>query len=233
MPTLLERELRDQGPALARRAEAGWDDARRAGELLRRADVDYLLVAARGSSDNAARYAQYLLGLEAGITVALAAPWLFGHGHQPPRLDGAAILAISQSGRSPEVAGVLAAARAQQRPTIAITNAPSSRVGEQADVIVDLRVGPERSVAATKTYTASLHAIVQIAAALRPRRDWLTWLRRLPDVIADEVSAQLDGRERFDRVAGFSPVTALGRGLDYATACETALKVRELSGIPA
>src|SRR6476469_1330209 len=106
MPTLLERELRDQGPALARRAEAGWDDARRAGEVLRRADVDYLLVAARGSSDNAARYAQYLLG----------------PGHQPPRLDGAAILAISQSGRSPDVARVLAAARAQQRPTIAITN---------------------------------------------------------------------------------------------------------------
>ena len=130
----MESELRDQGKALSRRAAAGADAASRAAELLADADCEYVLIAARGSSDNAARYAQYLLGTTAGMSVALAAPWLFGHGHDPPRLDGAAVIGISQSGRSPDVVSVIAAARAQGRPTIAITNDPGSGLAARSDV---------------------------------------------------------------------------------------------------
>ncbi len=233
MVSQLEREMREQGGGLASRQERGWAHARVAAELLGRDDVDYLMVAARGTSDNAARYAQYLLGVHAGLTVALAAPWLFGEGRKPPRLAGAAVLAISQSGRSPDVAAVLAAARDQGRPTLAITNEPASPVAELADVVVDLHVGPERSVAATKTYTASLHALAQITAVLRPSQDWRESLDRLPTVVSDTVDAQLETRRRFDPLADLAPLTAVGRGLDYATAFETALKVRELSGRPA
>jgi glucosamine--fructose-6-phosphate aminotransferase (isomerizing) len=229
----LETELRDQGPALARREASGWRDARRAAALLGRDDVDYLLIAARGSSDNAARYGQYLLGLETGLTVALAAPWLYGHGHQPPALARAAVLAISQSGRSPDVVGVLAAARAQGRPTIALTNAAGAPLAEHADVVVDLAVGPERSVAATKTYTASLHALAQIASALAPDRISRDSLRELPARLDAAVAEQLAGRDRFDVLARARPLTVVGRGLDYATVHETALKVRELGGVPA
>jgi glucosamine--fructose-6-phosphate aminotransferase (isomerizing) len=225
--------MRSQGEALARREARGRRDAEAAAEILRRPDVDYLLAVARGSSDNAARYGQYLLGVETGLTVALAAPWLYGHGHRPPRLGRAAILAISQSGQSPDVSAVLRAAREQGRPTIAITNDVRSPVAEQADVVVSLGIEPELSVAATTTYTASLHALAQIGSRLRPGPGWEEWLGRVPDVVAATVEAQLDHRGRFDPIAERAVVTALGRGLDYATAFETALKIRELSGRPA
>ena len=233
MTSALETELRHQGSALAAREQQGWSDAAEASRLLRADDIDYLLIAARGSSDNAARYGQYLFGLEAGLSVALAAPWLFGHGHDPPRLGRAAVLAISQSGQSPDVAAVVAAARRQRRPTIALTNFPDSPVARRADVVVDLGVGPERSVAATKTYLASLHALVQIAARLRPRREWEQWLGRLPELVSEAVETELDHRGRFDGLNDLALLTMLGRGLDFAAAFETALKVRELSGKPA
>src|SRR5256714_13209536 len=119
--TQLERELRDQGAVLAGRTVEGRERAAAAAELLRREDVEFLIVAARGTSDNAARYAQYLLGSEARLTVGLAAPWLYSS-DSPPLLARGAALAISQSGRSPDIARVLLAARAQSRPTIALTN---------------------------------------------------------------------------------------------------------------
>ena len=109
--------------------------------MLGAADVDHVVIAARGSSDNAARYAQYLLGSEAGISVALATPWLFGPATRRPGSTGAAVIAISQSGRSPDVVGVLAAAREQGRPTIAITNDRHSPLAALADVVIELGVG--------------------------------------------------------------------------------------------
>src|SRR5436190_3925541 len=144
MLSRLYREMREQGDGLAGREERGRMEAEAAAEVIRADDVDYLMIVARGSSDNAARYGQYLLGADAGLVVALAAPWLFAGGRRPPRLSGAAVLAISQSGRSPDVAAVLAAARDQGRPTLAITNHPASPVAALADVVVCLNVGPER-----------------------------------------------------------------------------------------
>lgn len=192
-----------------------------------------MVIAARGTSDNAARYGQYLFGAEAGLEVGLAAPWLFGAGRRPPRLTGAAVIAISQSGRSPDVAGVLAAAREQGRPAIAITNDPGSPLADRANVVVELGVGAERSVAATKTYLGSLQALALIAAELAPHRVSRDRLARIGEVVADLAAEQLETRERFDPLAGCRLLTAVGRGLDYATACESALKLRELSGIAA
>jgi glutamine---fructose-6-phosphate transaminase (isomerizing) len=231
LPTQLEIEIREQGAALAARADAGKKAAARAAEVL--GGVDYLLIAARGSSDNAARYGQYLLGLDGGLAVGLAAPWLYGHGHRPPRLTGAAVLGISQSGRSPDIVAVLEAARSQRRPTIGITNEPRSPLARAADVTIPLGVGEERSVAATKTYVASLHALAQLGAALRPTTVTAEVLEDLPQMITELAAAQLEERERFDRLAEASLLTAVGRGLDFATACETGLKLREIGGTPA
>jgi glucosamine--fructose-6-phosphate aminotransferase (isomerizing) len=228
----LEQEAREQGDVLAARTDTGWKHAEAAAAALGRDDVDYVVVAARGTSDNAARYAQYLLGTDARLVVALAAPWLY-EGETPPRLSRAAVLAISQSGRSPDIAAVLAAARAQGRPAIAITNDPASPVAELADVVVLLMAGEERSVAATKTYLASLHAVAQIATRLRGVGDRAPWFARLPELVSSMVEDQLATRERFDGLAGVTLVTAVGRGLQFPTAYETALKLRELSGIPA
>jgi glucosamine--fructose-6-phosphate aminotransferase (isomerizing) len=229
----LERELREQGAVLEARADDGFAAANEAAGLLRRADVDYVLLAARGSSKNAARYAQYAWGSEARLSTALAAPSLYRDPGRAPKLAGAALIAISQSGRSPDVAAVLATARAQGRPTIAITNEPSSPLGEEADVVVPLLAGEERSVAATKTYLTSLHAVQQILERLRPLPGRREWLERLPSLVHEAVESQLRARRSYTPLVDRSQLTVVGRGMDLATACETALKIRELSGRPA
>jgi glucosamine--fructose-6-phosphate aminotransferase (isomerizing) len=231
-PTRLELEAREQGDVLAARAERGWEHAAAAAHVLGRDDVDYLVIAARGTSDNAARYAQYLLGLRARLVVGLAAPWLYS-GDRPPRLTRAAVLAISQSGRSPDIVGVLAAARRQGRPTMAITNDPGSPLAAVADVLVPLLAGEEQSVAATKTYLASLHAIAQIGACLDPDPDDADWFGRVPGLVSAMAAAQLAGRSQFDRLGRSALTTVVARGLQLPTAHETALKLRELSAIPA
>jgi len=230
--TQLEREIRDQARVLASRTAPGWQSAERAAALLRRADVEHLVIAARGTSDNVGRYAQYLLGSQARLLAGLAAPWLY-EGGSPPRLTGAAVLAISQSGRSPDIAAVLAAARQQGRPTLAITNHPDSPVGALGDVVVPLLTGEERSVAATKTYLASLHAVAQIAVCLSAEAGHASWFDRLPGLVEAVSQEQLATRSRFDPLSAVNLLTVVARGLQLPTAHETALKVRELSGMPA
>jgi glutamine---fructose-6-phosphate transaminase (isomerizing) len=229
--TRLEQELRDQGAALARREQVGWEGAARAAALLQRADIQYVVIAARGSSDNAARYAQYLFGADARLSVALATPALYGSAAPAPRLDGTAVIGISQSGQSPDIVGVLVAARAQGRPTIAITNDDASPLAAAADVVVPLAVEPERSVAATKTYLGSLHALLQIVEHVSPDSERRRWLGDLPAIIDDVVDAQLHTRARFDAIHDAQRLTVVGRRLGYATAYEVALKVRELGGL--
>src|SRR5437867_7563451 len=155
----LETELREQPEALARLLERQADSARTAGRLFRRHDIRYLLIASRGSSSNVARYAQYLLGRAHRVPVMFATPSLYTIYGQPPRLEGAAVLGISQSGASPDVTSVLAEARRQGRPTIAITNVPDSPLAREADAVLLLEAGEERAVAATKTDMNSLGAI--------------------------------------------------------------------------
>jgi glucosamine--fructose-6-phosphate aminotransferase (isomerizing) len=227
--TRLESELLEQGEVLASRIDASGPAA----DLLRSSGTDYLLLGGRGSSDNAARYAQYLLGMHAQLSAGLATPWLFAGDFAPPSLRGGAVLAVSQSGGSPDVVALLAAAPKQGRPAIAVTNAPGSPLAATADVVVPLGAGRERSVAATKSYAASLHALAQLALALRPDPDMEDWLARLPELLAGFVEEQLESRAQFDALAESAWLTVIGRGLNYATAHETALKLRELSGTPA
>jgi glucosamine--fructose-6-phosphate aminotransferase (isomerizing) len=226
----LEVELLEQGKVLETRMQAGRDAAHDAAGLLRAAPVDYLLLGGRGSSDNAARFGQYLLGMHAGLSTGLAAPWLFGGDFPAPSLRGGGVLAVSQSGGSPDVVALLAASRAQRRPAIAITNDPGSPLAASADVVVPLGAGAERSVAATKSYLASLHAMVQLALALRPDSEMASWLARLPELVNRVVEQQLEARAYFDPLDASQWLTVIGRGLNYATAHETALKLRELSG---
>ncbi len=231
MSSLLEREIESQGSVLRSRAAAGAHAAARAAQVL--VGVDHVVIAARGSSDNAARYAQYLLGDELGLEVDLAAPWLYRERDRAPRLTRAGVIGISQSGRSPDIVAVLAAARTQGRPTVAITNDPGSPLAAEADTVIPLLTGAERSVAATKTFLASLHAAVQLADALAPSPTRACWLAELPDLVDAMTVRQLAERARFDALLRAPLITVTGRGLAFATACESALKLRELSGAPA
>ena len=136
----LEAELREQPESLRHLLERQVGAAQAAARLFRRRDVRFLLIASRGSSSNVARYAQYLLGRAHRVPVMFATPSLYTIYGQPPRLDGALAIGISQSGASPDVVAVLAEAREQGRPTLALTNAPESPLAKTADVVLPLEM---------------------------------------------------------------------------------------------
>src|SRR5712691_10548428 len=162
----LETELREQPAALARLLDRQGARAAELAAAFRPDDVRYVLIASRGSSSNAARYAQYVLGRANRVPVMFATPSLYTLYEQPPRLDGAVVVGISQSGASPDVASVLAEARRQGRPTIALTNDSVSPLAQQADAVLPLDAGEERAVAATKTYLNSLGALALLFATI-------------------------------------------------------------------
>src|SRR5438067_13650636 len=162
----LETELREQPAALARLLEQQGARSAELAAAFRRDDVRYVLIASRGSSSNAARYAQYVLGRANRMPVTFATPSLYTVYEQPPRLDGALVIGISQSGASPDVGSVLAEARRQGRPTLALTNDPGSPLAVLADMVLLLEAGEERAVAATKTYLNSLAAIALLFTAI-------------------------------------------------------------------
>jgi glucosamine--fructose-6-phosphate aminotransferase (isomerizing) len=227
----LEQELRQQPAALARLIEKQLGYAEQVRELFLRDDVQYILIASRGSSSNAARYAQYLLGRAYRVPVAFATPSLFTLYEQPPRLDGALVIGISQSGKSPDVVEVVAEARRQGRPTIALTNTPASPLGLAADGVLKLEAGKEQAVAATKTYVNSLGAVALLFATSTADAQALGELQRLPEQLAAQLDESWGHVAEIDRLGAVDGGTVVSRGINYCTAFEIALKIRELSGL--
>ena len=198
-----------------------------------RGQFDYILVAARGSSDNAARYAQYQFGVHNQIQVALATPSLFTLYRRPPRLAGALVVGISQSGQSPDIVAVIAEARRQGRPTIAITNRIGSPLAAAAGHVINLRAGEERAVAATKTYTASLAALALLSSLLADDGELLAQLQNLPGWMEQAIDLLKPLLARVERYRYLDRCAVIGRGYNYATAFEIALKVKELTRVVA
>jgi glucosamine--fructose-6-phosphate aminotransferase (isomerizing) len=229
--TRLELELREQPVALERLLHAQGAAAKDLGALLRRRDVRYLLIASRGSSSNAARYAQYLLGRANRVPVAFATPSLYTLYEQPPRLEGALVIGISQSGESPDVCAVIEEARRQGRPTIALTNRPGSPIAAAADAVLPLEAGEERAVAATKTYLNSLGAIALLFAWSTRDTSALRELELMPGRIAEQLDRSFEDAALLDSYGGIHGGTVVARGINYGTAFEVALKIRELSGL--
>lgn len=194
---------------------------------------DYALIAARGSSDHAALYAKYAWAALDGRPVALAAPSLLTLYDAPPRMNGALVVGISQSGQSPDIVAVLAEAQRQRRPTLAVTNDPTSPLAAVADAVIALGVGPERSVAATKTYTAELAVMAAIAATLSGSRERLAELRALPDALAATLALSDAVTSHAERYRYLDRCVVIGRGYNYATAFELALKLKELTYVMA
>jgi glucosamine--fructose-6-phosphate aminotransferase (isomerizing) len=232
-PSLFETELREQPLVLARLLAEGRATAERVAERVRARDVRFAVLAARGTSDNAARYGQYLLGIRNGLVAALATPSLFTQYRATPSLEGALAIGISQSGQSPDIVEVLRAARAQGAPTIAITNDPESPLAAAAEFVFPLLAGPERAVAATKTYSAQLMALAMLSAALRgDEEDWEE-LRSVPELVAEAIELNgglLAEAQRFRERTG---LIVVGRGYNLSTASEIALKVKETSALMA
>src|ERR1700681_2134420 len=195
---------------------------------IRAANCRGLVIAARGSSDHAALYAKYLFGARNHMLVTLAAPSLFTSYGSPPNLEGQCVIGISQSGSSPDVVAVIEEAARQGRVTIAVTNDPQSLLARVADLHLPLGAGPERSVPASKTYVASLLALALVSQALDPDPSFEAALGQVPPALA----AALEQDEELDRLvpALLGPrAIVLGRGFNFSTAEEIALKLTETS----
>ncbi len=229
-PSRLAAEIASQPDEVARFLDRAEPEARRIVAAL--PPFGWALVAARGSSDHAGTYARYLWGHLAAIPVASAAPSLGTIYGTPPRLEGALVVGLSQSGQSPDIVAVVEEGRRQGRPTLAITNDPASPLAGAADFVLPLGLTPERSIAATRTYTGTLAAVALLGALLPgaesapPRLDAL---RRIPDAMA---RALADADEPCARVAArlrdAGTLLVVARGLNLCTAEEIALKLREI-----
>lgn len=193
--------------------------------------VQYAFLAARGTSDNAGRYANYLWGAHNGLPLALATPSLFTYYQSPPRLQNALVIGISQSGQSPDIVSVLDEGRKQGCLTLAITNVPDSPLANVAELVIDIRVGTEKAVAATKTYTAELMAIAMLSAALNGSAERWQELASVPKWAAAGLALDKEIAQMTQRYRYMSHCVVLGRGFNYATAFEWALKLKELTYI--
>ncbi len=218
---LMEREIGEQPAALADLAESYLSELQSA---FQGQDFEAILLAARGSSDHAALYGRYLIEINLGIPGMLVAPSVLTRYGVHVRYPKCLVVGISQSGAAPDVDRVLAAAKGDGHKTLVITNTPNSLMAQTAETTLLLGVGEERSVAATKSYSASLLALYQLTRALGarlpaphlPGDDWLQMCRK-------------SAKEAVPRL-GY-PCFTLGRGYGFATALESALKLMECAMI--
>ena len=224
---LLE-EIREQPEVIARTTTVNAEPAQRVAELA--SGCTHAVIAARGTSDNAGRYAQYVWGTRNGLSVGLTTPSLFSVYDRPPRLEGALVVGISQSGESPDIVSVLQEGREQGRPTVAITNEPDSPLADVADVVIDLDAGEERAVAATKTYTAQLTVVALISEAMSGATGTI---EGIPSLVEHALRQESRAAETAMAHAAMEYCAVLGRGFNQATAFEWALKLQELTQVVA
>lgn len=227
----LRDEILEQPAAAERQLASNPDVIAALAGRLRAERVDLVVIAARGTSDHAAIYAQYLLGTVHRLPVALAAPSIVSLYGVVPRFARALVVGISQSGASPDIVGVVEAGRSQNVPTLAITNDPASPLAAAAEYVIDLAAGPERAVAATKTYSTSLLAIARLSAALLDDPGPWAALARVPAAIEQALSVEPEVERIAGEMATADRCVVLGRGFEYATAREWALKLKELARV--
>ena len=229
----LHSEIFEQPERLASLLDKQKQTVREIAKAIQSRNVQYAFLAARGTSDNAGRFANYLWGAHNGLPLALATPSLFTYYQSPPRLNNALVVGVSQSGQSPDIVSVLEEGRRQNCLTLAITNIPDSPLAKAADYVFDIQAGEEKAVAATKTYTCELMAIAMISAALSNSNERWNELASVSKwaeqtLKLDNQIAQMTQRYRY-----LSHCVVLGRGFNYATAFEWALKLKELTYVSA
>lgn len=192
-----------------------------------------IFIAARGTSDNAARFAKYVFGAINRIPVALAAPSLFSVYHTPPTLTGQLVIGISQSGESPDLISVIQEANQQGCQTLVITNQADSPLASISDYVIDIQAGPELAVAATKTYTAQLTVIAMLSAAWNKKANLWDEIRVIPEQMLEALNLESQLQIFSSRYRYMDQCVVLGRGFNYATAFEWSLKMKELSYVVA
>jgi glucosamine--fructose-6-phosphate aminotransferase (isomerizing) len=223
--TQMRREILEIPAATDRLLTQGSQAITAAANALRDKNPDFMVSVARGSSDHVATYFKYVSELLLGIPVASAGPSVASVYKRPLRLGGSACIAISQSGKSPDIVEMARMARAAGALSVAITNDIRSPLGAASEHRLDLHAGPELSVAATKTFVTSAVAAVWLLAEWAGDSDLLAAIRNLPDTL--EKAVALDWSAAADRFQDHNSLFVLGRGPAYAIANEAALKFKE------
>jgi glucosamine--fructose-6-phosphate aminotransferase (isomerizing) len=227
----MRTEIEEIPAAVERLLAAGTDDFAAAGAALRERDPAAVVTIARGSSDHAAAFLKYAVELTAGVPVASIGPSIASIYGRPMKLGRCAAISISQSGKSPDIIAMTEAARRSSGLTIALTNSPGSPLALAAERDIDLRAGPERSVAATKSFVSSIVAGLAIVAAWTGDAELATALARLPRSLA--TALELDWSPLIEGLGGRRSIYVLGRGPALAIANEAALKLKETCGLHA
>ena len=227
--SLMRQEISEQPQVIAQTMEREMSAISRLVEDLRDRDVRYVVIAARGTSDNAAVYAKYMIEIVVGVPVALAAPSVYTLYNASPRLSGCLVLGISQSGQATDVVQTLSAARSAGAVTACITNVGSSPITEVSDHVLLCHAGVEQAVAATKTYTTALALVAMLAGQWGDHAGVMNGLRGLPERIQSTLAMDADIESVVERYRYMPECAVLARGLNQATALEAALKMTETS----
>ena len=229
--TLMFNEAAQAADVIAAQFARNRDTVAALAAQLRTAPPPFVATCARGSSDHAATYAKYLVETQLGIVTASLSPSIGSVYEAPLRLEGALFIAISQSGKSPDLLRNAEAAKVAGARVVALVNVEDSPLAQLADTVLPLCAGPERSVAATKSYLASLAAILQLVAYWKDDPALLAAIDALPQALGDAWAR--DWTALTDGLAGAHNLFVLGRGLGLAAAQEAALKFKETCGLHA
>jgi glutamine---fructose-6-phosphate transaminase (isomerizing) len=221
----LGAELREAPEAIRRQAAALRDPLRDLVDRLRRKPPQVVVTCARGSSAHAATFGKHLIERTLGIPVAAAAPNISTVYHRPLELKDQLFLAISQSGRSDDLIETANLARSAGAVTAALVNDIQSPLARASDIVLPMSAGPEKAIAATKSFVASLAALLRMIATWTQDSALTAAVDRLPDRLA--AAAALDWSPAVDLLADSDSLITIGRGPTLAIAREAALKLKE------
>lgn len=227
--THMRREVAEIPDVVANFLDRSAATVEAAAATLREKNPVMVATVARGSSDHASTYLKYAIELTLGLPVASIGPSIASIYGKQLKLDRCAAIAISQSGKSPDIVGMAQSARRSGATSIAITNTAGSPLAEASDFTIDLHAGPEQSVAATKTFAASVVAGLYLIARWSDDADLTASIKALPQSLAKAVAC--DWSEMIGALDGHNALYVLGRGPGWAIANEAALKFKETCGI--
>ena len=224
----LYREIREQPARVADCLNGNAAAAEQFADAMRRRGIRSFTFAARGTSYHAALYALYLLGSR-NVPAHLFNLDLDTFLHRQPFLPQTCLVGISQSGASPDIGQIMRRARAADVPTLAVTNKPQSPFARQAEHVMDILAGPEVAVAATKSYVNQLVSVALLSQSWAPDAGLKAALARLPDALEGAFALEAEIRDLALTLSQRRNLLVVGRGFNHVTACETALKLQELT----
>jgi glucosamine--fructose-6-phosphate aminotransferase (isomerizing) len=226
-------EIHEQPEWVERATQSERGNAARLVAAMRARDVRFVIIAARGTSDNAAVYAKYLFEIVAGLPVALAAPSVYTLYDAKIRLDNTLVIGISQSGQGTDVVQALSYARGSGALTACITNSADSPITNVSDHVLLCHAGPEKAVAATKTYTTALAVVALLVGLFAEDDDLLKGLEGIPQQMTEVLTVAKTVEQSVERYRYMDECAVLARGINQPTALECALKMTETSYVVA